>query len=106
MKNIENLRTSLKGKNTIIKGKGSVLMKIPSKSRFSCVHLFKNQRFVTTRLFRRRKRANGSRKRANGGRKRANGGRHLENELPKTSGNKKKLPAAINAAGSLRKFVR
>ena len=94
MKNIENLRTSLKGKNTIIKGKGSVLMKIPSKSRFSCVHLFKNQRFVTTRLFRRRKRANGSRKRANGG-------RHLENELPKTSGNKKKLPAAINAAGSL-----
>ena len=52
MKNIENLRTSLKGKNTIIKGKGSVLMKIPSKSRFSCVHLFKNQRFVTTRLFR------------------------------------------------------
>ena len=99
MKNIENLRTSLKGKNTIIKGKGSVLMKIPSKSRFSCVHLFKNQRFVTTRLFRRRKRANG-------GRKRANGGRHLENELPKTSGNKKKLPAAINAAGSLRKFVR
>ena len=96
MKNIENLRTSLKGKNTIIKGKGSVLMKIPSKSRFSCVHLFKNRRFVTTRLFRRRKRANGSRKQQPA----------PENELPKTSGNKKKLPAAINAAGSLRKFVR
>ena len=103
MKNIENLRTSLKGKNTIIKGKGSVLMKIPSKSRFSCVHLFKNQRFVTTRLFRRRKRANGSRKRANGSWKQQPA---PENELPKTSGNKKKLPAAINAAGSLRKFVR
>ena len=99
MKNIENLRTSLKGKIAIIKGKCSDLIKILSKCRFSCVHFFKNRRFVTTRLFRRRKRANG-------GRKRANGGRHLENELTKTSGNKKKLPAAINAAGSLRKFVR
>ena len=106
MKNIENLRTSLKGKIAIIKGKCSDLIKILSKCRFSCVHFFKNRRFVTTRLFRRRKRANGSRKRANGGRKRANGGRHLENELPKTSSNKKKLSAAINAAGSLRKFVR
>jgi len=57
MKNIENLRTSLKGKIAIIKGKCSDLIKILSKCRFSCVHFFKNRRFVTTRLLGRPKKS-------------------------------------------------